>query len=183
MAQDATEIVIAPFGHVYTAPSGSVQPVTVTAAWDAAWVELGYTTDAGATLTPAITTVELNAWQASAPVKVLISGSSLDVAFALRQFNPDTSSMYFFGSSWTLSSGSTYVLSLVSSPPVNERMLGIEWGDGTTTNRLVVPRGMVSKTDAITLDRKEGTIFGITFTALDSAGILASILSNSSTLA
>lgn len=178
MAQDATQIIIAPFGHVYTAPSGTTQPVDVVAAWTG-WTELGFTTDAGVSITPGITVVNLAAWQASAPVKTLITGSSLDLAFALRQFNGATSGLYFFGGAWTLSSGSTYALSLVSSPPVNERMLGIEWSDGTVTNRIIVPRGMVSKHDNITLDRKEGTIFGITFTALDSAGVLATLLSNS----
>jgi hypothetical protein len=182
MALDSTQLVIAPFGHVYTAPSATTQPTDVVAAWPAGWVELGYTTDTGVAITPGMTVVNLLAWQASAPVKTMITGSSLDLAFALRQFNGSTSGLYFFGGAWTLSSGSTYKMSIVSSPPVNERMLGIEWSDGTTTNRLIIPRGMVSKHDNIVLDRKEATIFGVTFSALDSAGVLGTILSNSANL-
>lgn len=179
MAQDSSQIVVAPFGHLYTAVSGSTQPTDVTSAWPGAWVELGYTTDSGVSITPGMTVVNLSAWQSAAPVKTLITGTSLDLAFSLRQFNGQTTGLYFFGGAWVLSTGSTYKLSIVSSPGVNERMLGVEWSDGTVTNRLVIPRGMVSKHDNIVLDRKEGTIVGVTFTALDSNGVLGTLLSNS----
>lgn len=179
MALTGSEIIIAPFGHVYVAPLGTTQPVDSVSAWPAGWLELGYTDEKGVTITPTLTTVNLMAWQSAAPVKALVTESALEVAFALRQFDINTTGLFFFGATWSLSSGSTYILNVPSSPTVDQRMLGIEWGDGTTTNRLIIPTGLVTKHDNIVLDRKDGTILGVTFTALDTNGTLASLLSNS----
>lgn len=178
MAQDSSQIIIAPFGHVYSAPLGTTQPTDVTSAWAAGWKELGYTTENGVTINPEVNVVNLMAWQSAAPVKTLIVGTSMNMSFGLRQLNADTTGVYFFGASWALSAGSTYKLAIPSAPINNERMLGVEWSDGTVTNRLVIPRGLVTKHDNIQLDRKEGTIFGITFSALDSNGILGNFLTN-----
>lgn len=182
MAFDNTQIIIAPLGHVYVAPLTTTLPTDVVSAWPSGWTELGYTDEKGVTLTPTVNVTQLMAWQTGAPVKTVVTGAALEIAFGLQQFNIDTTSLFFFGATWTLSSGSSYKLTIPSSPTLDERMLGIEWGDGTHTNRLVVGRGSVTKHENITIDRKAQTILGITFTAEDNNGSLATLFSNASTL-
>lgn len=177
MAQSGAQIKLAPNGHIMVAPLGSAEPADVTTAWDAAWTELGFADDGGVDLTPKITTNDIPVWQQAGPAKVIIQASSLTLDFSLVQTNADILSFFFFGSTWTVSGGIAR-LTIPSSPENDERMMGIEWGDDTVTNRLVLPRGMATDRQKVTMNRKTEQMYGITFEALDLSGNLAYILSN-----
>lgn len=177
--QDSTQVLVAPNGKILTAPLGTTQPTDVTTSWAAGWVDLGYADENGVKITPSLTTVNLSAWQSAAPVKTLVTNIGLDLDFNLDQFNADVTSLYFFGATWASLGGGVFKLNMASTPVSQERMMGIEWSDGTVTNRMVIPRGMVSKQTAASLTRKDAMIMGVTFTALDSSGTLAYLLSNS----
>jgi hypothetical protein len=82
-AFDPTHIKIGP-GTLYAAPLGSVEPTSVTGAWDAAWLELGYT-DAGSTFTFGPTTADVTVEEEYYPVDVAIVSYTGDLTFALAE--------------------------------------------------------------------------------------------------
>ena len=56
---------------------------------------------------------------------------------------------------------------LTADPSFDERMLGVEFTDGTDVKyRIVVPRGQVTETEEISLVRTAPVKLGVTFTAL-----------------
>lgn len=180
MAQDSTQIQVAPHGHLYTAPLGSTQPTDVTTAWAAAWKELGYVDENGVKITPNLSTTDLKAWQSLAPVKRVATDLQFDLDFNMMQMNSDTTSLYFFGTVWGAPSGGVSALVISSQTSLPEVMLGVEWDNGSgTVQRLIVPRGTVTKQAASNLVRKDAWVLGVTFSALDSSGTFFTLLSNS----
>lgn len=177
MAQDTTQIRLAPGGHIYVAPIGSTEPTDVTTAWDAAWLELGYADDGGVDITPKINTNEIPVWQSATPGKITIQSSQFTLDFNLAQTNKDTTGFFYFGATWT-TVGTVQKLVIPSAPGTDERMMGIEWTENSITNRLIVPRGMATDRQKVSINRKTGQMYGLTFEALDDAGTLAYILSN-----
>lgn len=181
MTQDPTQVRIAPNGHLYVAPLATTIPTTVTAAWAAGWIELGYADDSGVVLTPSLETTDIRAWQTAVPVKTVPTTAKFDVKFALLQYNKGATELFFgSGATWAETSvgSGIYKLTLPSSPVIDERMLGVEWTDGTITNRLVISRGMVSARDNVELTRGGAIKFGVTFTAMDASGELARLLTD-----
>ena len=80
---DTQNIKIGP-GTLYAAPLGSVEPVSVTGAWDAAWVPLGFT-DQGSSFAfgPAVSPVEVEElfW----PVRQAVTSYSGKMTFVLAE--------------------------------------------------------------------------------------------------
>lgn len=185
MAQDSTQVRIAPNGRLLVAPAGTVAPADVSAVWGTAWQDLGYADETGVTITPTLTTAEVKAWQTASPLAIIPTEVKYEVKFVLQQFNQATTGLFFGGAAWTetVAGSGVWKLTVPSSPNLDLRMLGIEWSDGTNTNRLVIKRGMVSARDALAITRTGNQKFGTTWTALDSAGDLFDVLSNDAALA
>lgn len=165
MALDADEVFIGGAGHVYVAPVGSTEPTDTTTAWDAAWVELGYTTDEGVTITPGKTITDIPAWQSRYPVRRLVTAETFETNFSLLQWNEDTLSLAFGGGTWT---GDVFTPPAAGS--VDERALGIEATDGDKTTRIIIPRGIVSTVGGIQVVKTAANPIPITFGALGTAG-------------
>jgi len=179
MTFDPSQFRLAPTGHVYVAPTGTAQPTDVSTAWAAGWTELGYLDENGVKVTPALNTTEINSWQSATPTKIIITGTKFSLDVNLQQSNLFNLQFYFWNSTWA-TSGGINTQTILSAPTTDERMLGVEWTDvsASITNRLVIPRGMATSRQAITIDRKSSQVFGLTFEALDSSGVLAYLLSN-----
>lgn len=162
MALDASEVFIAGGGHVYVADLGATVPTDTTTAWDVAdWVELGYTTDAGVTITPGQTITDVPAWQSRYPVRRIVTAETFDVAFGLLQWNEDTLALAFRGGDWV---GDVYTPG--AAGVVDERALGIEATDGDKITRIIIPRGMVTDVGGIQMVRTGANPIPITFSAL-----------------
>lgn len=161
MALTADEVFIAGGGHVYVADVGATEPTNTTGAWDADWTELGYTTDAGVTITPSQTITDIPAWQSRYPVRRLVTAENFEVAFSLLQWNQDTLSLALRGGTWV---GDVYTPG--AAGVVDERALGIEAIDGDKIARIVIPRGLVTDVGGININRTGGNPIPITFSAL-----------------
>lgn len=178
--QNASEVLIAPHGKILTAALGSTVPTDVSTAWDPAWIDLGYADENGVKITPNLTTGPVKAWQSAMDVKRVVTSVETSIEFNMIQFDANTTSLYFFGAAWSAPVSGVSTLTVSSQVSVNERMLGIEWDDGAgTVQRLIIPRGTVSKMNAVTLARKDAVIQGVTFDALDLNGTMLILLSNS----
>lgn len=182
MALDSGEVRLAPFGHVYVAPVGSTLPTDVTTPFNASWLELGYLDEDGVSVTPSVDVNDIRAWQSATPVKTSITSIDLECSFNMIQVNQASTGLFFFGESWT-AGGGVATLTVSSNPTLDERALAIEWTDDeNNTNRLLLPRGLVTDREAMQLQRAEATAFGVTFRALDYNGTLAVILSDNPSL-
>lgn len=162
MAFDVDEVLVAGTGHVYLAPVGSTEPTDTTTAWDAAWKELGYTTDDGVTKTPGKTITDIPAWQSFYPVRRIVSGRDFSVAFSLLQWNRDTLAAAYDGGTWA-TTGGIHTFTPPDAGSLYQRALGIEATDGSKIYRWVFRQGIISDVGGIQLVRTGAAAIPITF--------------------
>jgi hypothetical protein len=183
MAFDSTALFVGQTGHAYVAPVGSTAPTDVTTAWAAAWLDLGYLTPDGITINPGQTTADVNVWQDQYPIRRIHQTSSLAVQFTLKQWTGTTLPLLFGGGTVATATGvSTY------TPPtagvVDERALGLEFTDGSTTMRWVIKRGMVSDVGGAKFHRAESADAQVTFQMFGSSSSAPfTVISNLAALA
>ncbi|MFF8367852.1 hypothetical protein ACF05W_03310 [Streptomyces lydicus] len=189
MANDAKKIRFAPNGTIYVAPAGgSLSPPTELGDGTAAptgYKALGYVDEGGVTLTPAVETQPVNAWQSATPVLYHVTSASFSVKATLQETNEVTTEL-FWGAEWVeiMSTDPTPVgtgvfrLDLASTPDLKELSLVVDWNQGAIRSRCVIPRAMISDRGAIQLSRAENGKYELTIEALDSAGKLGYVLTN-----
>ncbi|MFB7027180.1 MULTISPECIES: hypothetical protein [unclassified Streptomyces] len=189
MANDAKKIRFAPGGSIYVAPATDslVIPTDLGTAdtAPAGYKALGYVDEGGVTLTPAIETQPVNAWQSATAVLYNVTSASFSVKATLQETNEVTTEL-FWGAQWVelMSTDPTPVgtgvfkLDLSSTPELKELSLVVDWNQGAIRNRVVIPRSMISDRGAIQLSRTENGKFELTIEALDSAGKLGYVLTN-----
>lgn len=85
MAPNPANVVVGGTGAIFVAPEGTALPTTL-AALAAPWIDLGYTSDEGATFNIGREQEEVNAWQSDEPVRVLVTAEPKSVAFELLEF-------------------------------------------------------------------------------------------------
>lgn len=178
MTIDSGEVRLAPFGHIYVAPVGTPAIADVSTPLPAQWKELGYISEDGVGITPTTDVQDYFAWQSKMPVKTSLTSIAMELQFSMIQINQDTTSLFFFGEQWTSGAG-LGTLTLTTNPALDERSMVIEWNDDEeNTNRLYIPRGVVTDREQMTLSRTELTALGVTFKILDFSGIGAILLSD-----
>ncbi|WP_406305777.1 hypothetical protein OHA61_30710 [Streptomyces sp. NBC_00885] len=189
MANDAKKIRFAPNGTIYVAPAGGslVPPVVLGDGMTAptGYKALGYVDEGGVTLTPAIETQPVNAWQSAVPVLYNVTSASFSVKATLQETNEVTTEL-FWGAEWVeiMSTDPTPVgtgvfrLDLASTPDLKELSLVVDWNQGAVRSRCVIPRAMISDRGAVQLSRTENGKYELTIEALDSAGKLGYVLTN-----
>lgn len=149
---------------------------------------LGYTSEDGIELTPTVETNPVNVHQSATPIKYVVNSASATLAFSMMQFDKHTVPVYF-GTDFTEGEDGTLVLDLASTPSLAENAIIVEWGDFTestsgdipalrsgTKARLIIPRGMLSERQAITLTKADAQSLGVTIQALDYNGSLGTVL-------
>ena len=98
MPKDATRVRVALTGTVYAADEGATIPADITVTPNASWLDLGYTTEDGVTLSVEQTTEDIPAWQSLEPLRVLVTAEPKGFNFTLRQLEKNTMLAAFGGS-------------------------------------------------------------------------------------
>lgn len=169
MTIDSTQVHLAPDGEVFIAPFGTTLPTNESSSLNAAFKGLGYCDANGVTITPSLTTNDIEAWQSALPVKTTLKSIALDVKMTLLQINKATTELYFYGNTWSAGN-----LNLPSNPSLAEYSVVVEWTDSEgNKNRFVVDRVVVSAQDALALTRNDAEKVGVTLKALDNSGNFA----------
>lgn len=182
---NSNEVRLAQNGAVYLGTSASPAPTSEISALGSTWTNLGYVSDAGVTVTPTVTFGEINAWQTAMPVKRPLDKVDMEVAFVILQTNKAVTSLFYMGGAWTNNPAGSAALSIPSNPTYSalELPMVIDYTDDLgALYRLYMPRGVVSKRDAIKLDRKDAVSYGISYMVNDSNGVVGSLWSNSTSL-
>lgn len=183
--KDAEEIRIAKNGAISVAPVGTAlpdgeTPGDVTDALDAAFTNLGYASDDGATFSVTPEILEVPAWQARTPVRRDLQAQALRTSFTLLQINAYTVQYAFGGGAISEPSPGLYRYDFPEEEDaLDERSLIVDWQDGGSHYRLVVPRGNVTEAVETNLVRSAAQQLPITHDALEpDDGGLAYILSD-----
>jgi hypothetical protein len=170
MAKDADKILVANNGTVYLSPGGvsSNAPTNFASALHADFVDYGYVSDEGVTVTFSKETMKIPAWQAVGPVRTIVTGRSLRLQFNLMEWKELTTELATEG----VTSGAPSEWATVSpdSDDVLTYSCVIEWEDGSARGyRLYMPRVAVVDDIEFKLSRKEFAGFPITLEAFQDA--------------
>lgn len=157
-------VIVGAYGDVYTAPVGTAQPDDIDAP-AAPWVKLGLISEDGATWTPPEEeTEEIKAWQSLYPVRVVTTGLSTSVQFALMEWDRDTIPFALGGGTFTddVTSGTT-----TYHPPAagesTSMALFIKVLDTPIKLGLYYPKGRVTERDDSVFKPDEPALLNVTF--------------------
>jgi hypothetical protein len=163
MGKDVDEIVVGANGTVWTAPVGTAAPADEDAAPAAGWVDLGYVSEDGVTVTDAKTLEVISVWQLFYAARRIVTARELNLSFALRQWSKDTVPFAFGGGEITTPTAGHHKYTPPAPEDLDERALMIDWQDGTKHYRWVVLRGMVTDNVETNLTRTAAADLPITF--------------------
>lgn len=163
------QIRVAGNGRILVAPVGTDAPTDTASAWGAGWVDVGYTSSDGVKFGRSEKTTQIDTWQSVGPARFIYEDRDMTVKFSMLQFNPDTLPLYFGGGEVreTSTGSGVYQYDVLSDPIPDERALGLEFTDGEdVVYRFILPRGQVTDTDEVEMNRKGSLKLGVTFTAM-----------------
>lgn len=178
MALDCAEVRVGLSGHLYTAPVGSTMPTTTAAAIEAPWVELGYTTEDGVSMSVDSDKEDFNVWQSIYPCRSVVTSSVLTSTFTLVQRNAATLQLAFGGGTIEAGTGDGDFLYSPPSVGLAEAAFIFEVIDGTVIDRYLLYRGTPALTGEINFQKAEMTGYEIEVTHLDSVDGVWQLLSN-----
>lgn len=171
MAKDTDEIVVGANGTIWIAPVGTAAPASQSAAPGAGWVDIGFTSEDGVTLTDSKTLESINVWQLQNPARRIVTERDTQVAFVARQWNADTVKLAFGGGEVTEVTAGNYKYEPPDPEEIAEYALMVDWHDGDKDYRFVMPRGMVTDNVETNLVRTAAADLPITFGAIGDDGV------------
>lgn len=167
MAQDTNEIKVLAHGDLWIAPEGTSLPVTVEEDLDAAFVNLGLTTEDGVTFSAGSEVEDIRSWQRTTPSRRIVTSRTFSVASQLQQYNRDNFALAFQGGEWTEPSVGTYRYDPpADSDPLAEYVVVIDAQDGDREDRAVILRATVEGEVETQFVRNGAALLPVTFTAL-----------------
>jgi len=160
---------------ILVAPVGTAGPTDGASAWPAGWETIGYVHEDGITLAQDITSESLRGWQSKSPLRTVITGKELTIDFTALEITPKTMAMYFDEPVGT-GNATTFTLTVTSQGGAQEYAVGIDTMDGDAVLRYIFPRATLSGNGDINIEAADFQGLPITLTALDDAGVLATII-------
>jgi len=166
MGNNATWVVVGSNGSVWAAPVGTAAPTNATTALNAAFVEMGFVSEEGATFTEGKDITDINAWQSFFPIRKMVTGRTVEVSFALREFNRRAVE-FALGGTVTGTAPGPYSYNPPAPEAVVTKAFVLNWADGSKNYRLYIPQGLVTEAVETTLSRTAAADLPVTFSALD----------------
>lgn len=155
MAVNAGKIRIAGQGAVWRAPLGTTLPTDSTTALASGFINLGYLDEGFVDITNDIKQKEITGFQSLEVLRIVNTSANRKAAFTAIETNNETIKLAWGGATITPTTGGAYSLSIPDASLVNEGIYVIDWTDGTTSNRVVIKRGVLSKMPKIGLKRND----------------------------
>ncbi len=162
---DGSQVRVAGFQRLLVAPTATAFPDDIDTEPEAAWIDLGYTTEDGIVFSFGLDTDDLMTSQSLDPVRKLTTARPKTVNGSLRQFNRETLTLALGGGTWT-EDGGTHEFHPAPSSYIDERALMVEFADGAAKARFCGRRTMVSEAVEFTLVNTAGLVFPLTFSVL-----------------
>jgi hypothetical protein len=155
---DSTKIRIAGTGAIWKAPVGSTAPTDSTTALAAAWLNLGYMQD-GFEVNQELKTKDIEVWQSLEVVRQIATGLSRTINFEAIESNNQTVALAWNNATITPGTGGAYTMTIPSSYLASEFALILDATDGTTSQRIYIPRATLNATPKITAGRQDAITY------------------------
>ena len=170
MAESAESIIIAANATVSTAPySGSLAfPTSPTASLDAAYSDVGFVSEEGASFTDSQSTDDIRVWQSFYPVRTFVTEKTSSLEFVCKQFDPESVGLALGGGTVTVTGTAPNEIATYVPPApedIDYRSLVLTWEDGGNDFRLVFPRGIVNGDVSVNLARSGSADLPIAYKA------------------
>lgn len=180
MAANADNVLVGSGGTIFVAPVGTTMPTNIDTALNAAFEEVGFISEDGITVSAGVETAEINAFQSFYAIRRLVTGRSLDLGFALREWREVNLLLAFGGGEVTEAAGVYTYTPPAAGDALFERAMVVEWRDGDKDYRLCVPRGVVTEAVETNITRSAAADLPVTFSVLtdDSETAAWSLISN-----
>lgn len=175
MAVDSSKIRIAGTGAIYKAPVGTAAPTDSTTAWGAGWVNLGFAKD-GFEIDQELKTKDVEAWQTLEVVRQFPTAISRKATWESIESNNKTVALAWNNATITAGTGGAYTMSIPASYINQEFALGLDWSDGTTSQRIVIPRATLDALPKISAGRQDIITFQFSVQVLAPTDNSASII-------
>jgi len=130
MANDTTKVRVALTGTCWVADIGATVPADITVAPNASWLDLGYTTEDGVTISIEQTTDDLNGWQSLEPLRTLVTAEPKGFNFTLRQLEKQSFTLAFGGTVTTIAANNYKWVPPAAGAQLSKMFL-LEFIDGT----------------------------------------------------
>lgn len=173
MPKSTSEIRVGASGTIYDAPLGTTAPSDIATAWAAGWTDLGYMNEDGVSITDSASVERISVWQLFYPGRMIVTDKELTASFGMRQWNKNTWMFAHGGGTVTTTAGppAHYLWTPPAAGTIYERMLGIEFVDGSYTYRIVVSKGIVQDDVETQLVRTAAADLPVTFTGVGADGV------------
>ena len=160
MAGDATQIVVAGTGTISIAPFGTAVPAdtTVHSTLDAAFVDLGFTSDDGVTISDAVEVEDIAAWQSLYPVRRVITGYSGGVSFDLLQWSKDIFEQVIHGVVTEPTPNVVHEFTPTRDGVLPEKTLIVDFTDGAELYRWIFHKVTLGADIEIPIDKKSAGV-------------------------
>jgi len=163
------EIVVGANGSVFVAPVGTTEPAMISTVLDAAFVDLGYVNEDGATFLDGKTIEDVNVWQLFYAARKLVTAKEASLAFVLSQWSELTVPLAFGGGVTVMDGAGEYSYTPPAPGTIDERAMILEWVDGIKNYRLIIPRGLVTENVETNLVKTGAAELPITFSIVGTA--------------
>lgn len=169
--REPRDIAIAADGAVYIAPTGTTMPTDATTALDAAFLDLGYISEDGVTLSPNTSTDGIAAWQSLAFVRTVVSEQDVQLAFEMMQWNENTLVLAFGGGVYTAGVAPEWEFDLPTPDEISEYACVVEALDPNgSIYRMAFERVQLESTGDIDFARTNNAGLPTTLRALAGTG-------------
>lgn len=166
----SSNILVGSNGSVYIAPVGTTLPATESAALNAAFVDVGYVSEDGISLSVETSVEDIAAFQSLSAVRKIVTARNTSVSFTLREWSAANLVFAFGGGTVTDQTTHFQYDPPASGDGVFERAMVIDWQDGDKNYRLVIERGVATDAVETSITRTGAADLPITFNVLESAG-------------
>ena len=172
MSGDADNIIIGANGSVHVAPVGTALPATIGAALNVAFLDLGFMSEDGVTITDSKSVESVKVWQSLYAVRRFITEKDFALAFVMREWNKISIPLAFGGGSIaeTPANSNSFKYTPPAPEDIDERAAVIKWVDGDYNFALVTPRVMVSENVETNIVRTGASDLPLTLMALGQDG-------------
>jgi hypothetical protein len=137
---NAAETLIIPAGQLAVAPVGTAAPADEVTALNAAFIDVGYTTEEGVTFRYSEDKTRHRAWQSGFPVRSSVNTRDASIVVQLEQWTKDAVKLAFGGGTFTTVTAGHFKYSPPGiSDAIYQRSAVLTMVDGTKHSRLVIP--------------------------------------------
>jgi hypothetical protein len=167
---DSSQLVVAKGGRVHVAPSGTPLPgdTDPREALDAAFLDVGYVTEDGVTLSGSPNVNEFMAWQSGRAVRRDVDTRDFQLSFTLEQWNGDNLQLAFGGGSVEETDPGVFRYDFPGDEDaLDENAIVVDWEDRGRLFRTVWERGNVMEGVETNLVRTGLALLPVVFKVLE----------------